>query len=322
MRTDEVRKRLRTFLHQPLPEAVWAYLAEQGHVQDYLTTRDRPDALTTLAAQAERLLMLGSGRRRRRRNNGKHGPSTITRPWALARVAAAEIACRPDVFAFRQQALRDGLVPFNGVPEWITGHAGRRGMTLTFEVMKRSTPSDPSYFRAVKVIRSPTLVRLSELATQISRAYAWEEWEAVYVLLTGERAAPIKRVVVTTYSTPSAAAGLSRIVLSIDPTTSPELVVDYYSFARRHLVGTHHRAMSEKHMFLAAIVAERPKDETLAAQMKVWNRMYPTWRYSSVTNFGRDRIQARRRLMDPNYNRAPDPQQLERADSVLEDRHE
>ena len=50
---------------------------------------------------------------------------------------------------------------------------------------------------------------------------------------------------------------------------------------------------------LAQFGARRKKDETLAQSMEEWNERYPTWRYRTVTNFGRDVKKAQQRLMQP-----------------------
>ncbi len=42
--------------------------------------------------------------------------------------------------------------------------------------------------------------------------------------------------------------------------------------------------------------AEHP-DGTLRERMKLWNQQHPRWRYSQVTNFGRDVRAALRRLL-------------------------
>jgi hypothetical protein len=295
-------------------------LVEKGHVQDYLVTQGRPDALANLAAEAKRRIALGTGSRARRHSH-QIGSGQITRAWAIAHVAAAEAAARPDVTAFRTGAMRRGPARFNDVPTWIRNHAGRRGTTLVFEIFKNPSRGEKSYFRRLPVTRSPVLASLKQIAADVARTYGWEEWEAVYFILVGD-AVPIRRPVVTSYLLPPAGSGLSRIVLSIDPTTPPRSVLDFYEFARRNLIGLRHRAMSEKHMRLAAAFAARPRSERLASQMAEWNRAHPKWRYSAVTNFGRDKVVARQRLIEPNYNRAPDPQERERAESVKEDQDE
>jgi hypothetical protein len=53
--------------------------------------------------------------------------------------------------------------------------------------------------------------------------------------------------------------------------------------------------MSEKHVRLAAFAQEHV-GEPFAAQMALWNTLYPEWEYSHTTNFGRDCHQAIERV--------------------------
>ena len=52
-------------------------------------------------------------------------------------------------------------------------------------------------------------------------------------------------------------------------------------------------------MWFCAFSALRPKNETLAKKMRAWNRRYRRWKYTEVTNFGRDVLEARGRLLQP-----------------------
>ncbi len=93
----------------------------------------------------------------------------------------------------------------------------------------------------------------------------------------------------------------SRIVMTIDPTLMPQEVAEEYKRVRQRFLGEgrRQRKMEEKHLRLAEFSAMRPKDETLAKKMRTWNRRYPRWKYTQVTNFGRDVLEARRRLLQP-----------------------
>jgi hypothetical protein len=58
--------------------------------------------------------------------------------------------------------------------------------------------------------------------------------------------------------------------------------------------------MSEKHIRLALFTFARPQ-ETLKTAMAAWNKLYkglgPKWRYQQESNFGRDRLAAKRRAL-------------------------
>jgi hypothetical protein len=88
---------------------------------------------------------------------------------------------------------------------------------------------------------------------------------------------------------------LNRIKLTIDPTLSPREVGSIYRQMRGQIFGKRYRTMSEKHIRLALFAFERDPQESIKGAMTDWNRTYQKWRYKSETNFGRDRIAARRR---------------------------
>jgi hypothetical protein len=90
-------------------------------------------------------------------------------------------------------------------------------------------------------------------------------------------------------------SALNRIELQVDPTLSPRQVAEAYGQLRKQVFGRRSRAMSEKHLRLALFCLQRPPDEGLKTAMTAWNDEYPKWRYRQESNFGRDRIAAKRR---------------------------
>jgi len=95
-------------------------------------------------------------------------------------------------------------------------------------------------------------------------------------------------------------SALNRIELKIDPTLSPRQVAQVYRQLREKVFGRRYRAMSEKHIRLALFTFSRPPDETLKSAMGAWNKLYPNpkWRYRQESNFGRDRVAAKRRALE------------------------
>ncbi len=65
--------------------------------------------------------------------------------------------------------------------------------------------------------------------------------------------------------------------------------------------GKKYRRLSEKHLRLVLFSLDRSPEEPLAQQMQGWNEAHPEWRYEHVTNFGRDRTQAQRRVLHPDF---------------------
>jgi hypothetical protein len=96
------------------------------------------------------------------------------------------------------------------------------------------------------------------------------------------------------------------VILSVDPARSPGEVAALYSRLRRRVVGARHRDLGEKHLQLAMFTAMRPRKEPLAAPMAAWNKRFPKrgkrdWLYASSSSFGRDRRQARLRILGPAF---------------------
>jgi hypothetical protein len=98
------------------------------------------------------------------------------------------------------------------------------------------------------------------------------------------------------YSTGLCSA-LNRIELKIDPTLSPRQVAEIYRQLRSRVFKRRYRAMSEKHIRLALFTLRREQGETLRSAMSAWNKLYPKWRYRQESNFGRDRVTAKRRAL-------------------------
>jgi len=93
----------------------------------------------------------------------------------------------------------------------------------------------------------------------------------------------------------------SRVILTIDPTETPAAVAEIYKKKRMELLGKRHRSMSAKHMRLAMFVAERPDDESWEDKRQAWNSEFDGFRYQHRSNFTRDAIRARKRLLYPEY---------------------
>jgi hypothetical protein len=93
--------------------------------------------------------------------------------------------------------------------------------------------------------------------------------------------------------------GLSVIHLAIDPGMSPKEVTESYLEARKSLLGTRHRDLSEKHLALAVFIAIQPLELSWPERMAQWNHLFASrgWGYSQVANFSHDCLQAQRRLL-------------------------
>ena len=129
--------------------------------------------------------------------------------------------------------------------------------------------------------------------------YGWAEGQATTFMLTG--LIPLLNTISHDFKHryPS---GASRIVLSIDPATSPAEVAEYYRMFRRKVITSRQREITEKHLLLAFFVRTTgEEDETWSEGMARWNQEYPQWAYQQVTNFARDANLVIRRLLDPDF---------------------
>lgn len=142
------------------------------------------------------------------------------------------------------------------------------------------------------------LDRLCQLSEGLA-GYGWDEASATNFVLTGE--IPVVRSIEIRGSRASGYLTLARISLTVDPALSPREVADHYRRMRGRILKGRHRELSAKHMCLAAFAAGRPAGEKWREGMAVWNKEYPSWKYKTETNFGRDCTQAVRRLLHPDY---------------------
>ena len=61
------------------------------------------------------------------------------------------------------------------------------------------------------------------------------------------------------------------------------------------MLGRRYRPLSGKHIQLALFSASQ-RDKKTKQQWSAWNKKYPQWKYSALSNFSRDSEVAKRRL--------------------------
>jgi hypothetical protein len=250
----------------------------------------------------------------------------------VAVLLAKEAEQEEMVIGFRRRILRGRLVKFENIGKWIERQAKKDGpATVWLEIplpdrwrfeAGRVNISPPvsigSDYKLEGALRRRTLKYaerdggteiniavahggildgLRRVSEGLASRFGWQEGLATIFVLTGRVPLLSKLRVTVRYRSPISAA--SRVTLTVDPGCSPKQVGEAYQKARKELVGPRHRELSEKHIVLAQFGARRKKDETLAQSMEEWNERYPTWRYRTVTNFGRDVKKAQQRLMQP-----------------------
>ncbi len=280
-----------------------------------------------------------SDKRRGRRS------TTDLRQQAIARLVAGHVDKDPEVAAFRAKFLGGRLLEpevveawikdkaavdgeptnwLNGVPlpaghtlEW-TGEGWIITPPLTVsrapELDHRSVHygvSDGEGVRAWMVTCGGVLDRLRVLSERLADWYGWQLAQATLFVLTGWAPrisiarAPLR---------PRRLSSLARLELTVDLTLTPREVADLYRRARGNALSRRHRALSERHIRLAAFAAET-EGKPWAERMNAWNREHrgSDWEYSERRNFTRDCIQAQQRMLHLSLRDEPYGEWLDRA---------
>jgi hypothetical protein len=334
MRDDELEGYVRRKLRNPsrFPSA-WSTLVEKGYVDDVNYGAKDADWLVD---RAREILVFESRAEPPGEVASEDGPRVgQERIWALSQLVARHAATDPDVVAFRERYLSDGLIPRADVEEWINAQAtqdGERTSDVTFTIPPGTTiewngPTvrfNPSIAEVVDGIRfsgrtiaysvpGDTGVRrcavkangvldlLSKLGESVGAAFAWQPAQAVVHILTG--VTPL--IAAATITVPvrvhhdSAVGWARRIKLDVDPAaTSSEVLAAFEQARAEYRVGDR-RSMSAKHLRLAAYAGAEHADKPWAERHRLWNRQFPDWTYPHQSNFRRDATAAQQRLLDP-----------------------
>jgi len=137
----------------------------------------------------------------------------------------------------------------------------------------------------------------------LSARYSWTGAQATMFILTGlypeVRGIRILEVIPRQRD--------ARITLMIDLRVPPREVADAYQRLRREMLSGRRRSLSDKHLRLAAFVAECPQSDSWEEKMRGWNEMYPEskfhgYSYTHRSNFIRDALKARKHLHQPEYD--------------------
>ena len=142
--------------------------------------------------------------------------------------------------------------------------------------------------------------------------YPWTIAQATLFVLTG--LAPEVNAVKYRVRESPWLTGATRILLDIDPSTTPDEVAQEYRSVRSKILSKRPRSMTEKHLRLAAFAAERPESETWDEKMRAWNQAYPEpqnphYNYGPEDrrNFHRDVLDAWARLLYPKFRGLREP---------------
>jgi hypothetical protein len=270
---------------------------------------DSPDLwLTDAEGPARRLAeALASARiERSKRTTVQRGPSELPTEedhrWsALAEIFALEASRAPDVTAWREANLPDGLLPGDEVESFVTSlsendqrEASATSGLIDYELLTYSTPSGVRYVLGLS--RGGVLHGLLDIARRLGDAYHWQPAEATAFVLTGNP--PSCLPIGFRIDVDEGRAGSSRIVLDADPRVPAKAIAEAFEQARRHEalagvdVGVRYRPVREPLARLAVFLAHHPAG-TWRERREQWNTECPkAWRYATEREFSRDAYRA------------------------------
>ena len=265
------------------------------------------------------------------------------RAWALSQLVAAHAHHDPDIIAFRRKYLAGTLVEWADLDTWVITQAkldgelttdvtialpagaiadpdadefylsppvGRvRPARVASRLLAYALPGD-DWVRRVAVTADGALDRLRVLAETLAKAYGWTPAQASIFVLCG-----VPPLIATVRITRSSAkvrhhadlVWARRIILDIDPASTPQQVLDAFQHARRQQGLARLRPLTLKHLRLAAFASAEHADKPWAERLRLWNRSFPKWRYPQQSNFRRDALRAEARILYPGRYRGSTP---------------
>ena len=249
-----------------------------------------------------------------------------------------------EVLAFRQEALGGNLLDVHQVESWVTSQAALDGPETIWLKVPVEYDSDGSItsqsvsgggsvswrlegkesvlgdieFRYVEYsVPGGEWLKLQATASggvlerlwRISRfplalSYPWTTAQGTMFVLTGLY--PEVRGIETQSVMPRLVKAATRVTLVIDPTVTPNEVRDEYHRVRQEILVGRYKTRSDKHLRLAAFIAERPDTESWQDRMLAWNKAYPGsgfegYEYHHRSNFIRDARRVCQDLLNPAY---------------------
>jgi hypothetical protein len=302
-------------LSDALTDDEWAALLDEGAIRELQegtrTSRNLVDRVH-LWRRVYRLnepppALLGPRPRGRRNTHLSWHQESVSD--VLAVHAELETEHRFGVREFRAEVLDGRLLSLDQAGHWIEQAAANRGGILRSPTARAEVAghtalgvetlgyarADSKWMHRVVVEPGSVLARLRSIARRLADFYGWDEAQATAFVLTG--VTPLTHALRATVSTSSPLLVRSRIKMSIDPSTTPREVADYYRRVRQEAFGRIRR-LGEKHARLAAFAARLPQAMDSNEQLKKWNDQCvkwrkPKWKFSHPSRF---RIEAQKAL--------------------------
>jgi hypothetical protein len=333
MQFAQQRAEVEAELKHEVPDSIWENMVDYGDVQRVV---EGESTIIQLAERIQALLeAMISPSRGKPPMRDPHSASMLSTNEpetsdnarigayrkALSILIAKEAEEDPLVRAFRSRALHERLLSVDALPSWITRQSEADGEPTLWLTGIPIPPGHEIEIAGGEVTTRPPLT-VSKLhpARGTQRRFlryrapgeqrAWAiptaaegvlEWLRVLVLFTLTGGVPLVELAQVSVHLSLSTKALTRINLTIDPALSPREVAGVYGRVRQRVVGQRHRNLSEKHCALASFVAVRPKEERWSDRLRAWNRQYPNWAYKQESNFRRDSVNSRNRLLQPKY---------------------
>jgi hypothetical protein len=180
---------------------------------------------------------------------------------------------------------------------------GHPALGIQREVLDYAIP-DEAWIRRIPIAYGGILARLQQLSRKLAERYRWQPALATVYVLTG--LIPVMQPIQhhcdwSSIKTPAGSVtALSRIVLTLDPTLTPDEVGAAFQRIRQSLLGAKWRDLGNKQLALARFTLHREEEESWPQRMEAWNKeVNQPWSYTHASNFKRDCHNALKKLLAP-----------------------
>jgi hypothetical protein len=298
----------------PLSDPEWKFLELEGHIDRIKRAANlQRERLVGDAARSIRnqRAAQGSGEPARPMASGLQPPSTM-RTWVLSRLMACEAARDERVRSYRESYLKDRLLTWDEVGDWIEQKAEEQPavtqylkvalppgssvrltedgvvvepalehpipantVDVTSNAVVFARPGDQSTTRVPT--REGALDDLHAVAQHLMSRYGWTDDQATMFVLTGMT--PLLNPVWAGLRYESEIPAASRITLVIDPVLTQQEVAENYARLRQQMVGGRYRPQSEERLALALFAAEHGRLAWMNAEVEqpTWKELLALW---------------------------------------------
>jgi hypothetical protein len=180
---------------------------------------------------------------------------------------------------------------------------GHPALGIQKEALEYAIPDD-AWVHRIPIAYGGVLARLQQLSLKLAGRYRWQPALATVFVLTGLM--PVTQPIQDhcDWSFLETHAGrmtaLSCIVLTLDPTLTPQEVGAAFQRIRQSILGAKWRDLNDKQLALARFTLHRDEEESWTQRMEAWNEECgKKWPYTRISNFKRDCHNALKKLLAP-----------------------